>query len=72
VATRQGSISEQLEGSPGVLAQSADSFVEETLPMLVGASVSTATSQESRQAYLRALSESDRQLAGFVTLLARR
>jgi glycosyltransferase involved in cell wall biosynthesis len=72
IATRQGSISEQLEGSPGVLAQGADTFVEETLPVLVGASVSTAASQESRQAYLRALSESERQLASFVTLLAAR
>jgi glycosyltransferase involved in cell wall biosynthesis len=72
VATRLGSIPEQLEGSPGILAQSADSFVEETLPELVRASVSTAASQQSRQAYLRALSESERQLAGFVTLLARR
>jgi glycosyltransferase involved in cell wall biosynthesis len=72
VATRRGAISEQLEGSPGVLAQTADSFVEETLPALVGASVSTAASYESRQVYLRALSESESQLAGVVTLLARR
>jgi glycosyltransferase involved in cell wall biosynthesis len=71
VATRQGSISEQLEGSGGVLAQSADSFVEETLPVLVCASVSTAASKESRQAYLRALSESERQLASLITLIAR-
>jgi glycosyltransferase involved in cell wall biosynthesis len=71
VATRRGSISEQLEGSPGVLAQSADSFVDETLPVLVGASVSTAASHESRQAYLRALSESERQLTDVVTLVAK-
>lgn len=72
VATRQGSIAEQVEGSPGVIAQSADSFVEETLPVLVDTSVSTAASQESRQAYLRALSESEGQLADFVALLASR
>jgi glycosyltransferase involved in cell wall biosynthesis len=72
VATRQGSIPEQLEGSAGILVQSADSFVEEALPELLGASASTAASQQSRQAYLRALCESERQLAGFVTLLARR
>jgi glycosyltransferase involved in cell wall biosynthesis len=70
VATRQGSISEQLDGSGSVIAHSADTFVNETLPVLVGASVSSAASQRSRQAYLRALSESERQLAGFVTLLA--
>jgi glycosyltransferase involved in cell wall biosynthesis len=72
VATRRGSIPEQLESGPGVLAQSADSFVEEALPVLDGASVSTAASHESRQAYLRALSDSERQLATFVTLLAGR
>jgi glycosyltransferase involved in cell wall biosynthesis len=71
VTTRQGSIPEQVEGSPGVLAQSADSFVEETLPVLVDASASTAAAQESRQAYVRALAESERELADFVTLLAR-
>jgi glycosyltransferase involved in cell wall biosynthesis len=72
VATRWGSIPEQLEGAPAVLSQSAESFVEEALPLLVGASVSTAASQESRRAYLRALSDSERQLATFVALLAGR
>jgi glycosyltransferase involved in cell wall biosynthesis len=72
VATRQGSVAEQLEGSPSVLAHSADSFVEETLPVLIGASVSTAASHESRRAYLRALAESERQLTRFVELLAAR
>ena len=72
VATRQGSISEQLAGSPGVLARTQDSFVQDTLPVLVDGPVSAATSQKSRQAYLRALSESERQLADFVRLLASR
>lgn len=72
VATRQGSVAEQLRDAPSVLAKSADSFVEETLPALVGASVSTATSRESRQAYLHALSEFERQLTRFVELLAGR
>lgn len=71
VATRRGSISEQLAGSRALLAHSAESFVGETLPALVGASVSAAASQESRQAYLRALSESESQLADFVALLAK-
>ena len=62
VATLQGSIAEQLEGSPCVLAHSADSFVEETLPILSRALVSTATSEQCRQAYFRALSESEKQL----------
>jgi glycosyltransferase involved in cell wall biosynthesis len=70
VATRQGSISEQLEASGAVLATSADSFVAETLPVLAGTPVSTAASQESRQAYVRALSESERQLAGLMALFA--
>jgi glycosyltransferase involved in cell wall biosynthesis len=72
VATRQGTVAEQLEDSASVLARSADSFVEETLPVLVGASVSTAASQKSREAYLRALSESERQLTYLVRLLAER
>jgi glycosyltransferase involved in cell wall biosynthesis len=72
VATRQGSVAEQLEDSPSVLAHSADSFVKETLPMLVGTSASTAASDKTRQAYLRALSESERQLGCFVALLAGR
>ena len=72
VATRMGSIPEQLEGGPGILAESADSFVEETVPKLVGAAVSTAASQQSRHAYLRALAESEKQLAAFVALLANR
>lgn len=71
LATRRGSITEQLAGSRALLAHSAESFVGETLPALVGASVSAAASRESRQAYLRALSESERQLAEFVTLLAK-
>jgi len=72
VATRQGSISEQLNGSPSLLSNGADSFVEEMLPALAVAAVSSATSQESRYAYLRALAESERQLADFVTILVRR
>jgi len=69
VATRQGSISEQLDGSPSLLADGADSFVEEMLPALAGAAVSSTASQESRHAFLQALSESERQLADFVAVL---
>jgi glycosyltransferase involved in cell wall biosynthesis len=72
VAAQRGAIAEQLDGSPGVLTQNADSFVRETLPALASASVSAAASQKSREAYLRALSESEGQLADFITLLARR
>ncbi|MGD9622971.1 MAG: glycosyltransferase [Mycolicibacterium sp.] len=72
VATRQGSIPEQLERCPSLLASNADSFVEETLPVLVAASVSTEVSRESRQAFLRALADSERQLDDLVTLLAGR
>ena len=69
VATRQGSISEQLDGSPSLLADGADSFVEKMLPTLAGLSVTSTASQESRHAYLQALSESERQLADFVAVL---
>jgi glycosyltransferase involved in cell wall biosynthesis len=72
VATRWGSIPEQLAGSPGVLAHNADSFVEEMLPMLVGTSVSASASHESREAYMRALSESENQLSGLVALMCTR
>jgi glycosyltransferase involved in cell wall biosynthesis len=70
VVTRRGSIPEQLADSPSVLAESSESFVEEALPALVETSASAAASRDSRQAYLRALSESERQLADLVKLLA--
>jgi glycosyltransferase involved in cell wall biosynthesis len=72
VATRKGSIPEQLEGSPRVLTDSADSFVEEALPALANSQTSSVASQECREAYLRALSVSNGQLARFVALLAGR
>ncbi len=72
VATRRGSIPEQLEGSPGVLTESADSFVEEALPALANSQPATVASLECRQAYLRALSVSNGQLARFIALLADR
>ncbi|MCX2934725.1 glycosyltransferase family 4 protein [Mycobacterium sp. CVI_P3] len=71
VATGQGSIAEQLDGSPSVLTASADSFVEEARRALMGASVSTSSSRESRQAYLHALAESEMQLAVMIALLAK-
>ena len=72
VATQRGSISEQLQGSSCVLATSADSFVAETMPVLLSTSVSTAVSHKSRQAFDRALSESERQLASLAALVAER
>lgn len=69
VATRQGAIPEQLDGSPSIIARAAHSFVEETLPRLVDASVSTATSRESRQAFVRALDESEDQLRDVVSMI---
>ena len=72
VATRQGSISEQLESSPSLLADTAVSFVEENLPMLIDATMPPGASLASRQAFLKALSESEEQLSGFVLLLAGR
>lgn len=69
VSTRRGSIPEQLADSPGVLADSKNSFVEEMLPVLQEAAVSTATSQQSRQAYLRALAAANQDLAQFISQL---
>ncbi len=72
VATRQGSIPEQLKGSPSLLADNADSFVEQVLPALSSAVVSHAVSDECRRAYLAALSDSESQLTALVDLLAGR
>ncbi len=69
VSTRTGSIPEQLADSPGVLADSKDSFVEEMLPVFQKAAVSTATSQQSRQAYVRALAAANQDLAQFISQL---
>jgi glycosyltransferase involved in cell wall biosynthesis len=69
VATRIGSIAEQLESSPSVLAHSADSFVEETLPILSRSRVSTEISRKCRQAYFDALAESENQLGLLIGLL---
>lgn len=72
VSTRRGSIPEQLANSPGILAESKDSFVEGVLPVLSKISVSTKTSRESREAYVRALAAANRDLTQFVSLLAQR
>lgn len=69
LATQQGAIAEQLAGSPGVVARCADSFVDETLQTLADGSASLAASHQSRQAYVRALRQSERELADLVTLL---
>jgi glycosyltransferase involved in cell wall biosynthesis len=70
VSTRQGSIPEQLADSPGILALSKDTFVEETLQALIGATGSSDESRESRRAFTRSLAESQEQLAVLSTLLA--
>jgi hypothetical protein len=72
LAIRRGSIAEQLAGSPGLLADSAASFVAETLPMLADTPVSAVLSAASRQAYLRALALSEQQLEDLALLLTGR
>lgn len=72
MAIRRGSIAEQLAGSPGLLAHGAESFVGEALPVLTGAPVSAAVSAASRRAYLRALSESEKQLEDLALLITGR
>lgn len=69
VATRQGSICEQLEGAPSVLADSAESFVDQALPALLVSPVRLAVSNAFRQAFLQALSVSERQFAEFAALM---
>lgn len=72
VSTRRGSIPEQLANSPGVLADSKDSFVDDVLPELSNAAVSTKTSRDARAAYVRALAAANGNLTQFVSLLAQR
>ncbi len=72
VATGRGSIPEQLQDSPAVLANNADSFVQEVLPSLVGAPVSSDASRDSRHALREALTESESHLNHLVDLLAQR
>jgi len=69
VATKQGSIPEQLADCPAVLAGHATSFVDEVMPTLSVARVSLSASRASRQAFLNALSVSERQLAELMALL---
>lgn len=69
VATRIGSISEQLEGSPAILASDATSFVKETLPLLIDSSVSTAASNVCRRTFLGALAQAENELAEFIGVL---
>ena len=68
VATRQGSIPEQLADAPCVLAADAESLVAEALPVLAHATVSSVAAEECRAAYLRALSKSEKQLVELVHL----
>jgi glycosyltransferase involved in cell wall biosynthesis len=70
VTTRRGSISEQLEGTASLIAENQNSFVRETLPSLVGAATSSARSQESKLAYINAVSKSDAQLDDFIALIS--
>lgn len=67
VSTRRGSIPEQLADSPSILADSKDSFVAEVLPVLQVAAASHVRSEESRQAYIRALAAANQDLAQFIS-----
>jgi len=69
IATRQGSIAEQLKGSPSILARNADSFVQEIEPVLRRGSSSASDSWKCRQAYLRALGESETELEELFALI---
>ncbi|MBI5818501.1 MAG: glycosyltransferase family 4 protein [Verrucomicrobia bacterium] len=71
VSTRRGSIPEQLAESPGILADSKDTFVQDVLPVLRHTRASSATSYDARQAYLKALAAANDDLARFVSLLGK-
>jgi glycosyltransferase involved in cell wall biosynthesis len=70
LSTRHGAIPEQLADSPAIIASSKDTFVEETLPALIGATGSSDASRESRRAFTRSLAESQEQLGVLAALLA--
>lgn len=70
VATRQGAIADQLNGSPSFLAAKAESFVDDTLPVLLGETVSYSTSAKCREAYVRALRQAEDQLGDLIRLMA--
>lgn len=69
VATRLGSVPEQLGGSPSVLADGAESFVAQTSPILAEQSDIPGLAAQARDAYLRALNEFDNQFEQFRRLL---
>lgn len=71
LALRQGSIAEQLAGSPGRLAESVESFVRDMAPDLVSTPVSAAASNLARQAFLQALTNSERQLDDLTKLVVK-
>ncbi|WP_349269651.1 hypothetical protein MPNTM1_05598 [Mycolicibacterium parafortuitum] len=66
VATSCGSIAEQLEGSVGIITDSADVFVGQALPIMQKATVRTADSIQVRGAFLAALEEFEGQFQAFV------
>lgn len=69
VATTQGSIAEQLAGSPGILAKGKDSFVEDVLPVMMNASVSSKSSAEARESYACALAEANDSVNQFISTI---
>ncbi|MGW0161209.1 glycosyltransferase family 4 protein [Mycobacterium sp. NPDC003323] len=71
VATRRGSIAEQLSGSPGVLARSRETFVEDVLPVISKMAASSKSSMESRECYTRALAEANLSVEEFISVLRR-
>lgn len=71
IATPQGAITEQLEGSPGIIAR-ASTFVEDALQALGHQTVSSAESRACRQAYLQALNSSVEQLVQLIAEMSGR
>lgn len=66
LATRQGAISEQIAAAPSVLAESSNSFVAQTGPLLLARSVARRDSTHCRQAFLQALFEGEQQLSELI------
>lgn len=71
VATDHGAIAEQLAGSPAVVVDDIEAFVDQTLPVLLTRTTSRSDSRAARDAYLDARRIAQDQLDGLTDLIAR-
>lgn len=69
LTTKVGSIPEQMIESPAILANNPGSFVGEVLPRLISVPPTAEASRKARSAYVRALDDSEAQLAHLIELM---